>query len=359
MQTMLVPSPAVTRELSISESMAAWHDMICRRSAPAASERADNGRCRFLEAEIDPGVGSGTLDLVSFDDDFILMAMRGSFHQPLCYRVAGEGWTRLHFRRSARISMAFDGIGQTELEGPLCQLLHQPYQVGDFEHVEPGVQLEWVTLLVRPRLLVERFRLDSMNLSDPVRRLASGADDFLLQNWPLAPQMSQAMSQMFATRFSGDLRSVYLEAKATELVCLLASAMHVRAHDPLRVRLTAYDVDCLHAARSILSDSFAEPPGIEELSRRLGINRNKLTYGFKHLFDATISEFCAERRLQRAWELLHETRLPIALIGEQVGYTRSAAFSAAFRSHFGMTPRQARRDTSIGVAESEIVIATT
>jgi AraC-like DNA-binding protein len=331
------------RAISISEALAGWHQMICGETDEAEH---GSGVCRYLDARISPEVGSGSLDLITFDNDFILLNMRGHFHDDLNYKIVGEGWTRLHFRKSARAAMDFGRIGQTELEGPLCQILHQPEGVEDEEWIEGGVHLEWITLLMRPELLVERFKLDSVSLIDPVRRLANGADDFLLKNWSLSPDMIQAMSQLLGNRYNGELKRVHLEAKAIELICMMANVMTDRPGQGLPVKLSAGDVERLHEAREILSRTYADPPGIEKLSRRVGLNRNKLSYGFKHLFDMTISVFCVECRLQAAWELLRDSPLSVSQIANQVGYAQPAAFSTAFRERFSMTPRQTRNRQS-------------
>lgn len=327
------------RAISISDALADWHQMICDQKDDLSQNR---GLCRFLDAKISPDVGSGILDLITFDDDFILLNMRGHFHEDLNYKVIGEGWTRLHFRKSAKASMDFDGIGQTELEGPLCQILHQPEGMEDEEWIEGGAHLEWVTLFMRPELLVERFKLDSVSLTDPVRRLANGADDFVLKNWSLSPDMIQAMSQLLGNKYSGELKRVHLEAKAIELICMMSNVMTDKPKNGLPVKLTAGDIDRLHAARGILSRMYADPPGIEALSRKLGLNRNKLSYGFKHLFNMTISDYCVECRMQASWELLRDSSQSIGQIANQTGYGQPAAFSTAFRKRFGMTPREAR-----------------
>ncbi len=347
------------RAISITEALADWHSMICEpvgvRSAGCVSEevrvpssdRARSASCSFLGAQIAPAIGEGTLDLVSFDDDFILLSMRGEFRRDLNYVIAGEGWTRLHFRRSARSSMDFFGIGESEFEGPLCQILHQPEGVADEEWIEGGVPLEWVTLLIRPELLVERFHLDSVRLDDRVRRLANGSDDFLLQNWSLSPAMIRAMSQLLGTDYQGDLRRVHLEAKCIELICMMSDVLSERESSCLPVKLSTSDIDRLHEARALLARRFAEAPSVEQLAREVGLNRNKLSYGFKHLFDTTISDFCAESRLQAAWEMLCDTDLPIGRIAHRVGYRQPAAFSTAFKKRYGMTPRQARLGNSV------------
>jgi AraC-like DNA-binding protein len=279
---------------------------------------------------------------VSLGEDLLLLNMRGRFHQDLSYKIIGEGWTRVHFRNSARASMDFHGIGQMSNEGPLCQILHQPEGVMDEECIQGGRTFEWSTLFMRPHLLVDRYHLDAVKLADPVRRLAYGEDEFLLKNWSLSPAMQQAVTQLFQNPYAGDLRRLHLEAKTTELICLMSGVMTERTADRLPVRLSESDVDRLHAVRALLARQHADPPGIEGIAREVGLNRNKLTFGFKHLFGMTISEFVTEQRLTLAWELLRETDLPVALIAERVGYGRASAFSAAFKRRFNLTPRALR-----------------
>ena len=331
----------VRHTASINTGLADWHRMIC--SPPAGPVAKANGDICFTNSRISPHLGSGSLDLVCFDDDFILLGMRGRFHEGLSYQGVGQGWTRLHFRKAARTLMQFEGIAASELEGPLCQILHQPVNVPDKEWIEGGVSLDWVTMFMRPHLLVDRFKLDSTRLADPVRRLANGADEFLLENWSLSADMSLAMDQLLGQAYSGDLRRVHLEAKAIELVCMMSRVLRPRTTDGSAVKLRSRDVEALHEVRRILARSLTERPSIEALAHRVGINRNKLTFGFKHLFDQTISAFCIETRLQLGWKLLQETSLPIAVVADKVGYEQAAAFSTAFRQHFGITPKRVRQ----------------
>jgi len=327
---------------SISSALADWHGMICDKP-PAPAGCVDRSKIAFFDTPISRRLGEGSLDLVAFDEDFILLGMRGHFHNDLSYKVAGEGWTRMHFRKAARTLMDFKGAGASELEGPLCQILHQPQGMQDEEWIEGGARLDWITLFMRPQMLVERFKLDSIRLVDPVRRLANGADDFLLQNWSLSAAMMLAMDQLLGTCFSGELKRVHLEAKAIELVCLMSQVLNQRSAGTSPVRLGGRDVDALHEVRRKLSQAPGHPPGLEELARSVGINRNKLTAGFRHLFGQSITEFCVESRMQEAWSLLKNTELPVSLIAERAGYAHAAAFSTAFRHRFNMRPLQARK----------------
>jgi AraC-like DNA-binding protein len=315
--------------------------MLC--DAPPEPAANAGGDICFMRSRISPRIGCGTLDLVSFDRDLVLLGMRGYFHDDLSYQGIGEGWTRFHFRKSARTLMEFDGIAASELEGPLCQMLHQPVGVPDTEWIEGRTRFDWVTLMMRPHLLVDRFKLDSIHLCDPVRRLAYGADEFLLENWSLSAEMMLAMDQLLGNPYSGDLRLVHLEAKAVELVCMMSRVLGHRVEERAAVRLRPRDIDAIHEVRRILARSLTERPSIEALARQVGINRNKLTTGFKQLFDQTTSEYWIECRLQAGWQLLQDSALPVAVVAGRVGYAQSAAFSTAFRQHFGVTPRSIRR----------------
>jgi AraC-like DNA-binding protein len=330
---------------SVSDAMLAWYGMVCGERVADDDPTSGSVQADYclVGSRITPELGSGRIDLVSLGENLLLVNMRGRFHEDLSYKIIGEGWTRLHFRNSARASMDFEGIGQMSFEGPLCQILHQPEGVMDEERIQGGRTFEWSTLFMRPQLLVDRYHLDAANLSEPVRRLAYGEDSFLLKNWSLSPAMQQAISQLFQNPYAGDLRRLHLEAKSTELICLMSGVMAERSTDGLPVRLSQLDVDRLHEARSMLAREHVNPPGLEGIARQVGLNRNKLTYGFKHLFGMTISDFVTEQRLTVAWELLQETDLPVSHVAERVGYGQTSAFSTAFKRRFNLTPRDLRR----------------
>jgi AraC-like DNA-binding protein len=75
------------------------------------------------------------------------------------------------------------------------------------------------------------------------------------------------------------------------------------------------------------------------------MNRNKLHFGFKQQFGVSIHEYQTEARMQVALKLLQTTELPVGQIAERVGYGEPTNFTAAFRKHFELLPREARAQT--------------
>ncbi len=82
---------------------------------------------------------------------------------------------------------------------------------------------------------------------------------------------------------------------------------------------------------------------VEDLARRVGVSRTVLAERFKHFLDQPPMQYLAHWRLQLAGQNLKSTDLPIKTIADQTGYESEAAFSRAFKRHFGLPPGDWRR----------------
>jgi AraC-like DNA-binding protein len=149
------------------------------------------------------------------------------------------------------------------------------------------------------------------------------------------------LNQIIACPYHGNIRRIFLEAKSLELISIKMfeiSGSSFKASNDLCRR----ELDLVREAYHILTNSLAEPPCLSDLSRMVGINRNKLNRGFKHLYGKTVFQVLRDARLATAWSMLRETELSLAEIANLVGYNDQANFTNAFRSHFGETPKKVR-----------------
>ena len=60
------------------------------------------------------------------------------------------------------------------------------------------------------------------------------------------------------------------------------------------------------------------------------------------MFDMTVADAIADRRLGGASELLRSTDLPVSSIGYRCGYLNNASFTRAFSRRYGLAPTQYR-----------------
>ena len=83
------------------------------------------------------------------------------------------------------------------------------------------------------------------------------------------------------------------------------------------------------------------------IARQCGLNRTKLSRGFRELYRCSVGEALADKRLAEARRQLLATDLPVSVIGYRTGYSNNASFSRAFGRRFGQSPSELR---SSGVA---------
>jgi AraC family transcriptional regulator len=89
---------------------------------------------------------------------------------------------------------------------------------------------------------------------------------------------------------------------------------------------------------AILKEDLAQPPGLEELGRRVGCSHFYLSRVFTQEVGKTISVTLRDLRMERAASLLREGRLNVTEAALEVGYSSLSHFSSAFREVIGCCP---------------------
>lgn len=99
----------------------------------------------------------------------------------------------------------------------------------------------------------------------------------------------------------------------------------------------------IRKAKNILQQNYINPPTLANLARTVGINRNKLSKGFKELFGMTVSTYSQHYRMELARKLLNDSAHNIAVIADTVGYEHPGNFTVAYKRKYGQLPKAARR----------------
>ena len=144
--------------------------------------------------------------------------------------------------------------------------------------------------------------------------------------------------------FGDAVRDTYRAGKAIELLCETMKALTDEALIPVAGESAMSQADSrrLVDARRIIDEQWSEKLTLDSVARACGINRAKLTRGFRELYRCTVAEAIAERRLIEASRKLRTTDLPVSSIGYASGYLNNASFSRAFGRRFGVSPSEYR-----------------
>lgn len=140
------------------------------------------------------------------------------------------------------------------------------------------------------------------------------------------------------------IRTPYRLAKSIELFCEVMRLPASNALIPLAITgaLSTADGKRVLAARQIIDEQWAEKLTLDYIARSCGLNRAKLTRGFRAMFDCTVADAISKNRLSQAGTMLLSTDLPVSSIGYRCGYLNNASFTRAFARHFGKAPSQYR-----------------
>lgn len=97
-----------------------------------------------------------------------------------------------------------------------------------------------------------------------------------------------------------------------------------------------------------VEEHLQDPLGMSDVASHIHLNPSYFSALFKEQTGFTFSEYVTRSRLQKAKELLLQTRLTIADISEQVGYQTSKYFIKLFKEYEGTSPNQYRKQTMDG-----------
>jgi len=97
-------------------------------------------------------------------------------------------------------------------------------------------------------------------------------------------------------------------------------------------------------ALSLIEAGVGQSITVNELAQRSGISRRELLRLFRKELNNTPSRILGQRRLDRARALVLNTGLPMTTIAESVGFSSQSHLTSSYRSEFGITPVQQRRE---------------
>lgn len=289
--------------------------------------------------------GAGYWDVMRLYDYLLVCVADSSYNDHYTLPIRSpEDLVSLRFVAAGGIGLHDAGPNAVRVEKGYASVLTLPAG-GDYDlHIHGRERLASLTLHLHAGHLARVMGMEPDELPRALRDIDRPGQGFHHLGMRLTHGMQAAVRDIVNASFQGSLRQRYLEAKVMEMLCLLVDSVETSEQgERLAPALRRSERDSLYEARDILIAEFAEPPTIDTLARRVGLNRTKLQRGFKEVFGTTIFDFCLARRMDLARELLAGGGLTISEIAETVGYEHATNFTAAFRRRFNSLPKDYRR----------------
>ncbi|MFC0215006.1 response regulator [Paenibacillus chartarius] len=186
-------------------------------------------------------------------------------------------------------------------------------------------------------------RLVQVMRVDPRRNWARFQSLFILLISNLAMQLAGAGESL--GRIAEEEREIYehiLNAKTIPDVTQYTNNIFTSISSYMERKKRNKDDYIINEILTILNQDYRHPITLISLSERVYLSPNYLRILFKEKMKISIQEYLTNLRLNKAKELLRQTRYKIHEIGEMVGYENSTYFNIVFKNYMKMTPGEYR-----------------
>ena len=102
------------------------------------------------------------------------------------------------------------------------------------------------------------------------------------------------------------------------------------------------DDEKFHQAIKIMAENIEEPVTSAEIADRLGVSPRQVQRIFANNGFESPLKYYQNLRLNRAQQLIEQTRMSLTEVGIACGFEKLSAFNKCFKRRFGVTPREMR-----------------
>jgi AraC family transcriptional activator of pyochelin receptor len=269
------------------------------------------------------------------DSDFVLAIQSLHFLLPASFRFARRNLITFQFTQSGSYR-SLSGGQVRQVGSGTARLITASDSLSEFRQ---RTFIKGAAIFIRRDRLVDQFGLTPRMWREEFRNGFNDTRSSLSIEIPLTAEMWHIVDALIDCKFEEPVRSLYLAAKATELLVLTVVQFNSFARSGRTSALgqVGREQRLIETAALIYRSEISRPPSIESLTRRVGLNRNKLTGGFRAAFGVTPAEYSRGIRLDWAARRLSEG-VDVGQVAVEVGYDSIAAFGRAFRQHHGYAP---------------------
>lgn len=295
-----------------------------------------------LESLFVGGESQGHVTYIPVSDQCLVQIINGQVDAPYWDRTIVEGWVGFQFALDGEHISVVDGYGQMKFSGPRFSVAANTSPTRVAKLFSPGCNFRYVSIVARPQFLLDQFGVELRQLPCTIQAmLRSETADYFNRTQSLSPEMHSAARELIQSRYEGKLQQTYAKVKSLELLCLAIESL-TGSDEPevRRLKLSDYDIRLLYEVRDKLATSYASPLSLAAMSRQIGMNRNKLSLGFKAIFGSGVYEYCQQLRMQHARTLLQRGSCSILEIALEVGFQNQSSFSRAYKQFYGRSPSQ-------------------
>jgi len=280
----------------------------------------------------------GSQEEIKIENDFILIRFQNdgteNFH---VVRPVPQGLIQFHFGIKGKAKFIFnEGNYALELKDEKSFLFYNPQKELPLNlELAPG---SWVISVV---ISIQKFHGLFSNDANHIPFLSDeNKDRKYYKEEDISPSMAIVLSQLFHYNLNPQIKNLYYKGKAYELLSLYFNRSEDPDAEQCPFLVDEENVLKIRKAKEIIIANMAEPPGLEELSEKVGLSLKKLKMGFKQIYGDTVYGYLFDYKMDYARQLLDSGSYNVNEVGLKIGYSTGSHFIAAFKKKFATTPKK-------------------
>lgn len=216
-----------------------------------------------------------------------------------------------------------------------CFTFFKADQMNLFFDLQPDTTL--VAILLKVNHFHELFSdVDADNF--PIQNFDS--NQTILETKSISSEIANCVMQLKSNTFKNTFRALYVKGKVFEILSLYFNETFNNDLQQCPFVSNSDEIVKIKKAKDILLKDLLNPPSLESLSKDIGLNIKKLKIGFKDLYGMPAFTYLLNYKMEHARKLLDKNQLNINEIAAEIGYSSATHFISAFKSKFGITPKQ-------------------
>ena len=250
------------------------------------------------------------------------------------------------------IAVAFYGSGNVHLEVDytddkaqfdytkgLALSFYANEKVQFVHHIDSDRPLECLVIATALRNIEQLPEQENALFHELLGTLTNAKENYVSgPSFFMSAAMQHILDQIFRNQLQGKAKMMFFRSQITALLAHFFGELSLSQKQSLSNDTLAR----LEKAREILQDQMENPPSLNELSREIGLNANKLKKTFKEHFGLPVFKYLHQERLNKAHELIRSQEMTVQEAAWQVGYDSLSSFSNAFAKKFGYRPSEIR-----------------
>ncbi|MCE3074980.1 helix-turn-helix domain-containing protein [Chryseobacterium gwangjuense] len=198
--------------------------------------------------------------------------------------------------------------------------------------------LKYLQIQIRYQYIFNLFNPQkNKESSEMLEQMTKNNFIFLHEQTPplMTVEMHIILQEIIESSKKGMMQKLFVEAKIMKLLLLIFEQFtekdHSENHSRQHILIKKY-----------IDENYNKNLKINDLSRELGINENKIRKEFKKYYHSTIVDYILELRMLKAKKLIINKNIMIKEIAIDCGYDYVQNFSRAFKKRFGLSPEKLR-----------------